>query len=345
MNYYSALKFGYNGDLNSDRNRESNSDKWFCDYPDILLRKPLPFVEECIYTAKLIRENTSLPLYILLSGGHDSIGVAESFRLAKIPFKTAIAVFETKSYKNLNYYDVSHAIEYCKQFSIPYDIYNLNVEKFWENDLLYYAEPIQCRSPQLLVQNWIIDQIDGYPILGSGEPWVYKGERWSKDVGHMIFMSSEGEQYQHNEKWLIHKKREGCGKFYKYTKELKVAGILDPLIINWMKRHINIHKAISLDRFKNEIYPKWFNVGARIPIHYKSFTGKRRTVTRSDYTGFEFISDLDRVYRNILTNMFPGEFDEYQDEVYIENMKHMCDGKDFMEEKVDWAIKEIMEGV
>jgi len=341
--YYSSMKFGYNGDLNSHRNRKSFSDVWFAEYPDELSRKPFPFLEECIATAKLIRDNTSLPIYVLLSGGHDSIGVAESFRLAKIPFRASIAVFD----KGMNHYDIIYALEYCKKFSIPYDIHKLDVEKFWENDLLYYAEPVQCRSPQWVVQNWLIDQVDGYPILGNGEPWTYKGTHpflTNQNVTSMEWIRDEGETAQFNEKWLIHEGREGCGKFYKYTKELKVSALLDPVIIQWMKSHRETTETLSLDEYKNEIYPLWFpGIGTRNPIYYPSFTGNG-VVSRTDYTGFELMSNLDKKYRKILTDMFPKEYDSYVAETYVENLKHMCDGKDFMEEKLDWAIKEI-EGI
>ena len=339
--HYSAMKFGYNGDLNSDRNRKSISDKWFYAYPDKLSRKPLPFLEECILTAKIIRDNTSLPIHVLLSGGHDSVGVAESFRLAKIPFRAAIAVFD----KGLNHHDIIYAFDYCKKFSIPYDTYNLNVEKFWENDLLYYAEPVQCRSPQWLVQNWLIDQVDGYPVLGNGEPWTYKGINpflIDQNIIGTEFMREEAEATQFNEKWLIHKSRDGCGKFYKYTKELKVSGLFDPVIIQWMKSHRETKTTISLDKYKNEIYPLWFpGIGIRKPITYPSFTGKLKVIKRTDYTGFELISDLDRKYRKILTDMFSKEYDSFIAETYIENLKVMCDGKDFMDKQLQWAIDEI----
>jgi len=344
MNYYSSMKFGYNGDLNSHRNRKSISDKWFYAYPDKLSRKPLPFLEECIATAKAIRDNTSLPLYVLLSGGHDSVGVAESFRLAKIPFTAAIAVFD----KGLNHHDVTYAFDYCKKFSIPYNIHKLDVEKFWEENLLRYAKPIQCRSPQWIIQNWLIDQVDGYPILGNGEPWTYKGAHpflKNQNVSAPEFIRDEGEAAQFNEKWLIYRGREGCGKFYKYTKELKVSALLDPVIIKWMKFHRETNETVALDRYKNEIYPLWFpGIGIRKPIYYPSFVGKLRVVSRTDYTGFELISDLDRKYRKILTGIFPKEYDSYIAEPYIKNLEYMCDGKDFMEEKLNWAIKEITGG-
>jgi len=338
--YYSAMKFGYNGDLNSDRNRKSISDEWFIEYPDELSRKPLPFLEECIATAKRIRDTTSLPLYVLLSGGHDSMGVAESFRLAKIPFTAVIAEFD----KGLNYYDIIYALDYCKKFSIPYDVHKLDIEKFLERDLLYYAKPVQCRSPQWAMQIWLIDQVDGYPIVGGGEHYTYKGiDPLGKTTTIKLeWMREEGEGSQFNEKWLILKGREGCGKFYKYTKELKVSALLDPMVIQWMKSHRETKRAVSLDTQKNEMYPLWFpGIGIRNPIYYPSFIGEQRIISRTDYTGFELISNLDRKYRKILTDLFSEEYDSFVGEPYVENIKHMCGGKDFMEEKLNWAIREI----
>jgi len=107
------FRFGYDG-------------KWFChrDTPDqtyqvtydAVTREPDDFHEECLRTARLIRETTDEPLVVLFSGGTESEMIIRSFVEQKIAISAAICQFND----NLNLHDISFAVVCCEQLGVPY---------------------------------------------------------------------------------------------------------------------------------------------------------------------------------------------------------------------------------
>lgn len=319
--YYDAMEWGYDGDPKSDRNRQNSKQQWFCNYHR-LKRPPLSWDEECLETARTIRESTNLPIIVLLSGGIDSMVVAESFRLAGIPFIAATyKLVSPAGRKCYNMHDIKWAIDYCKYHSIKHKIIPLNIKRWWKNELIECAEIIQQRSPQFSVISWLIDQVDGYIVAGNGEPWWY--------VKDSKVWASDGEQYQGIEKWLIYRNREGTGKFFKYTTELKISGMIDPYFLSWIKSAVKLNRRCIEDQ-KEFIYNKYFNVGFRPEIEYERVKnpGKGK---RKDYGGFEFLTKEDLKYRPRLEKMFPKEYNQFQDEPFLENLYYHCHRGDLPE--------------
>lgn len=125
-----------------------------------ITRKPGTFKEECIYAAKLINDIMSEPITLLYSGGYDSEIMVESFRLAKVSFKTIFCKYEN----NYNAHDFKYADDYCEAYGIKLEILPLNLLKFWENDAFEYAKLSGTYSPHFTVMPWMMDQIDGCVI-------------------------------------------------------------------------------------------------------------------------------------------------------------------------------------
>lgn len=329
---YSAMTHSYN---NFTKKMRTCADDIWCFKYDKLKRKPLGFKEECILTAKKIREDTNLPIYVCMSGGLDSTVVAESFRLAGINFTAAIMRFED----SLNYHDIKYAFEYCKRYNIPFKVFDINVEEFLEKNLLEYSIPCHGKSPQWAVQNWLLDQIDGYPIFGNGPPLTWKGEHpvtKSQGIKTTEWSLDECESAQTMEWWLEYRgNREGCIRFFRYTTEIKVASLIDPVMVDWMSKYKN-EETMSIYEYKNDIYNKWFpNLGTRPFIWYPRFKGTERIIRRTDYTGFEYMSEIDRKYRKILSNIFSDAYDTYIVKTVIEHLRELCKGQNFMDDIID----------
>ncbi len=128
-----------------------------------ITRRPNTFKEECIHSARLIREVMSDPITLLYSGGYDSEIMMESFRLAKIPFKTVFCKYEN----NLNEHDLKYAEDYCNAYGIKLEILPLDLLKFWESDAFDYARLIGSCSPHFTVLPWMMDQLDGCIIAST----------------------------------------------------------------------------------------------------------------------------------------------------------------------------------
>lgn len=264
------FKFGYNGQYFNLR--KFPEDMWNVKYGRCE-RNPENFRDECINSAKLIYEATEKNIYVLMSGGLDSEIVARSFYEAKVPFTAVIGRYNN----NKNDHDISYAIKFCKAFDVPYNIIDVDVEKFWKEKLLEYAEKTRCVSPQLPVIMYLIDQINGHAVLGSAESYLtrdgYEWYLWEKE--------KIASWYRH---FLINKK-EGTPGFFQYTPELMLSYITDDIITNIFED----------SRFSSTYYIK-----ANVYLKYW-----KRIENRSIYTGFEKYKYLDyNIYRPILEEKF-----------------------------------------
>jgi len=308
---YSAIQYGYNQDTSS-RNRMSDSDRWFYVYPEKLSKIESTLKEECIKTAKLIRDQTDLPIYVLMSGGYDSTIVAESFRLAKIPFTGVIC----RLTDGVNEFDICKAIIYCEQHGIKHHIIELDVFKFWENNLFEYSTPVQARSPQISVQNWLVDQVDGFTVRGEGTIAMI-----SEPPNIFVF---EKEQFHCGEKWLIYRDRPGVSEFFKYTKELYVKSLTNDSVFEWMKQAKN--EPLNVNDHKHDIFREGFpDIKPRPFIYYQRFTKTPKVISRCDYTGFELIAPIDREYRKELCALFPESYDQVYLIPYDKYINEMAD--------------------
>lgn len=266
------MKYGY--DTNG---------KWFYTYEQPY-REPLPFPDECDETAMVIYDTyPDIPIKVLLSGGLDSLVVAESFRRTGIPF-SCVTMKMKGGYNN---HDIKYAIEYCKQHGIKQDIIELDVLKFWKNQIWDYITPIQLTSPQIAVINWIIDQTDGLPVLGgnfivihivNGAPYVFEYENLTA-----------------HDKWLKYRNREGVPRFYRYTTEIRLSQLFDKMTCWFIKHADKLGMKIGAD-IKNQWYGRHYpQLGKREPITYSALNGVDM-ITRVDYTGFEYLAKQDMKY-------------------------------------------------
>lgn len=336
---YTCLNWGYNNDTNVVY-RETPEDKWFY-YYDKVKRVPLTWKEECILTAKIIRENTSLPISILLSGGVDSMSCCEAFRQAGIPF-TAY----TFDFKH-NKHDVVFAKEYCEGMNVKHKIIKINIMEFFDKHLETYSEYTQCRNPQTVFQAWMIDQIGGFPILGLGELYVCVGQ--SDEPGHYAqpqtpnnggkVLMFEGEQYQANERMLRYRNRDGAPKFFIYTPELKLSNMIAKETIRWIRvakqrNYIDTDEFMpeKNSNFRNLYYLSYFpEVGWRPPIKYERFKGTPKILTRNDYTGFEYISKEHRKYQDMLYEKYPAEYNQFSWVSYMDKVISLTDDADLID--------------
>ena len=329
VNYKNTFVWGVNGIPFSSRT--TNDDKFFVQYGK-LTREPLPWREECIATAKLIYEeaNGEIPI-IFFSGGMDSQVVAESFRLSGVPFKIVI-IRLTDSW---NWHDMKFAVEWCNAYNVKHIILNLDVVKFWENDAWEYGAPVQSWSPQFCVVSWGINQIDGFPVIAYGEADLTRDDEiptkaWDIDT----------EILRIQERYLLHKNRNGAGSFFKYTPELKVSQLLEDETIKFAN---NKYTNTALQYHKNEIYISYSpNLVARPAIPSKWRKGREYT----DYNGFEFMPtyalEAEEKLRVALQQNF-GHVDEIwtdydeQIEILTEGYEHLYEN--FQNKRINYKNK------
>ena len=207
LSHNSHYRFGFN--CCCFRERKSDNETFFLGWGRVS-KSILGFKEECIRASKLIRDEHQGELAVFLSGGIDSEVVLRSFHESKIPVTAYILTFRD----NLNIHDVSWGIVVCQQLGINYKLVDIDILKFLKSsELFQYAYDYYSASLEEIARMWLLDQVDGVPVMGNGDPsLVYEGATgW-----HVM----EGEKWTSSHIKMAKDGRSGAPGFFHYTPEL-----------------------------------------------------------------------------------------------------------------------------
>lgn len=204
--------------------------------------------------ARLIRASTSLRLDLCVSGGIDSEAMLRSFLESRIDVHVNILKFAD----NLNEYDIHNAIQFCKNQKLSHRIIDLDVIGFFESGAyLEYGKRYQCQSPQLATHLWMLDQIEGCPVLSGNfifpkriaDGFFYQGLPGDLHCAYFRYFQKTG--------------RQGIPWFFIYTPEQYQAFFKTPLV--QMQLAQPIEKQIDMNyAMKCRIYREaGFDVSAR----------------------------------------------------------------------------------
>ncbi len=294
LSHNNHFKFGYDGRWFGART--SSEQKWVVQYGRCE-RHVGTFREECLQNAKQIYKDAQNKLVLLFSGGVDSEVALRSFVNSNIPISAAILRFKN----DLNIHDISYAIIMCERLGVPYRFYDLDILDFWNTRLLEYADPTYCVSPQLLSTMWLADQVEGYPVLGSGECLLVKEIPDDYIPGTSPYLPSEWHLYEKEKiaawyRHFIHKKRSACPGFFQYTPEVMLAYLQDPFV----------EKLVN-----NQFVGKLSTASSKLEIYQNHFD----LIDRPKFSGFEKIEQHDPTFRRLLTAKFPGANQTYKTNV------------------------------
>ncbi|MEZ4870673.1 MAG: hypothetical protein R2827_00215 [Bdellovibrionales bacterium] len=88
----------------------------------------------------------------------------DAFYQSKVPFEVAILNFKD----NLNIHDTKFIREKSEQLNLKIHLVDLDIIDFFESGKYFeYGEKYACQSPQLAAHMWLMDQLDGVPILSG----------------------------------------------------------------------------------------------------------------------------------------------------------------------------------
>lgn len=237
LSYQNHFKFGYN---NECRLRQSPDDVFTIGYGQCTT-EPGSFAEASIRAAKLIGETADAPIHVLFSGGADSEVTMRSFLAAKVPITAAIMWFAG----DLNLHDVGYAVRFCQKHQVPYQIHEIKILKFFEEVVWDYTTAVRCNTPMMAATMWLVDQIDGYPVLGQGECYLLRPEllrphrlenakitsfrdvTFTEDQWALQESESVNGWYRH----FLRRGRSGVPGFHQYTPEQILAYLDDPMVV------------------------------------------------------------------------------------------------------------------
>lgn len=288
-------------------NRTSKDHSWIvkhgkCSY------SPGTWKDECLITAEKIYNSTDLPINIMFSGGIDSEVVVRNFLELGVSFKVSILQYKN----NLNLHDIAYAVVFCDQHNIKYDIIELDIVNFLENDAYDYAAKTQCCHPHYCPGMWLADQIDGLPVIGGGGSYLTKRlpNDYVPGVSPYEFSLWDlwGEEmtasmYTH----FINQNRPAVPAFYQYTPEITYSYLIDEIIQQLINN--KRHGKLSTSTTKFDIFSK----------HYTDL------LYRKKYHGFEKIKEISAIHESNLKTTYKDCLGNFKFEVneLIEYMKYV----------------------
>jgi hypothetical protein len=252
--------------------------------------EPGTFLEECVRAARLIRDSTDLPIHVMLSGGYDSEAALRSFVAAGIPVRAATMRFRGR----VNMPDVIGAAALANALGVPIDTYDLDLAKFWDAEVFEYCRRSGCVSPQLACHMWLMDRIQGYPVLASGECYLVKRlpegyqsgvSEYPRSQWDMLEREKIASWYRH----LIARGRAGCAGFFQYTPGQMLSWLSEPRV----RELVDDQHAGKLSTMSSKHH-----------VYSRHFPGMRE---RGKLTGFESVMELDRAVRAELRELHPGQ--------------------------------------
>lgn len=287
LNYNNHFKWGY-GDAFYPW-RRSPFDRWITQYghPSSSIQN---WSQENIRAARLIGEDSKRPVWLCFSGGIDSEVMVRTFLVARVPFRVVILQFENGE----NQHDVYWALRCCNDLQLQYDCLRLNVKKFLQSAAaLAYADSTQCVAPEMLATMWLIDQLDGFVVLGSGECYLAREPQPNYVPGESPYLEKVP-WYLHEKEiiasWYKHflwRNRSGAPGFFQYTSEQVYAFIRDDYVQRLTA---------------NQVIGKLSTLSSKFWI-YRRYWPKLQP--RQKYTGYENLRENVRDLRTYLLARMP----------------------------------------
>lgn len=295
------FKFGYDKTWFTDRTSEKN--KWSVEYGRCN-RTVQSFRLECISAAsRIYDQREGLSVDVLFSGGSDSEIVLRSFKELKVPINVHIMRYDNY----VNAHDWSYAYVICQSLNIKPIFHDLDLIDFWESGkCMEYADLSKCVSPQLLPHMWLMDRVDGLPVMGSGESYTArldinskrKFQFTEKNYSTLVpWVLYEREKIASWYRFPIKRGRPAVPGFFQYSPELMVSFLDDEV-----SRKLHSNKSIG----------KLSNKSSKFNI-YKSYWPE--LVDKKKWSGFETVLDHDRPMRQKLRSLYGDHEFEYWSEV------------------------------
>jgi hypothetical protein len=201
-----------------------SGDTWYVNI-DPPKRKVRTYYEETITAVEYVYENKTDKFTVLLSGGFDSQYVCEVLLRLGISFDVVIINYLNSEKESYNLHDIKWAYEFCLSRNLNPKTIDIDFDKLVNSGkAVDVAKSIQCCSSTVAYFLSVLDQIDGFILLGNDPPYI----RYEKDKNIWVL---EELQYIHSLLRYFEKNQiPGCPFLLSYTPEMMLSFLLDPSI-------------------------------------------------------------------------------------------------------------------
>lgn len=240
------------------------------------------FKEELMYSACSTIEHAADKIVVLFSGGADSELMLRAFLAVGYTPEVVIIRYEN----DYNIYDVSYAVTICSMLNVDYKILDFNLHKFYENEAERISELAQIDRPRALPQCRVMELVDGFPVMGTGD---LNGMRLSSDYSkkHEWIIRCYGYEVGAS-KFLRAINKPGVAEWFKWTPGV----VLSYMNLNWFKKIIN-----------DEYYGKEGFNSTKLIGYREAYPDM---INRKKQTGFEKVTPLIEEFEMFLQNKNNG---------------------------------------
>lgn len=302
------FEWGYNSIPYSRRVRLY--DRFYSRYGKVseqFVDNPTSFREESIATAKAIadhcRKINKIPM-VFYSGGLDSEVVIASFLQSGENF----TVGHLRYTPEFNYHDTIWVYRFCRANNLDLKEYEINPIEFLQSeDNFQTAVRDNARLIQMQLVTHLMDSVkeEYYPILGNGEPYLFRDNPNTNEHSQWIFKELEYMMPWYNH--ALNNEIQSCPGFFQWSPEITVAFLIDPVI----KELIN-----------TESPGKVTSRSSKYQIYNKSFP-EYELQPRKKYTGYEMLSrDMINQLNKRLNAYTFYDKNSCQEYEYFELLKH-----------------------
>lgn len=272
-----------------------------------LVAEPKSGYIESSECAKYIRDNNNRSaIQLCLSGGIDSEAMLQAFLKARVPFEVFFLKFENK----FNNFDIDTNISICRSLNLNIKIVDLDIISFFESgDFLKYGERYRCQSPQLAAHLWLLDQLDGVPVLG-GNPII---PTYNKK--NIFFMGLPGDLHCAYFRYFEKNQREGVPWFFIYSPEQTSSFLRTDIARSSISSQLPPHKYSYMMKCL-QYQQSGFDVRPRL----NKFTGFEKVRDYYDQKmGTQFGTGFDQLFRRPLEQMnnFPEQYFQLVPKEYL----------------------------
>ena len=242
------FKWGYGDEWYN----EPNKDKTYKIQLGYTKRPVGTFREECVNSARLIGEKATKPILVGLSGGGDSQMVCLSMLEAKVPFKVVIVKLFDEFWSHVNSEDNETAYAFCEKYNIEYFEHMVNLDYFYNDQALDYAEKYGFTQLHTIVQCGVMDQFcpDYCYIMAGGDivftpyanvvtPDITLPKITNTVNPDAITIPVWWQTPQPIMQHMLEMGYEGTSKFFLYTPELMAAYLQDKVVSDFLEnKHV-----------------------------------------------------------------------------------------------------------
>jgi hypothetical protein len=232
--------------------------------------QPEPAIFEAARAATLIYKDAkrlNKKVVICLSGGIDSEAMLRAFEAAEIPFEAVFLRFENE----LNRYDLEDNVKICEQLGAKFSFIDIGIQDFFESGkFLEYGKKYGCQSPQIAAHLYLLDKIDGCPVLAGNPLEIHASQ---KVLNHNL----PGDLHAVYLRYFMKNNRPGVPFFFIYTPELCFSML-----------HTEIMQQLIAFGLAGASFTYFYEIKC---LSYRQ-AGFNVTARRDKFTGFEKLREL-----------------------------------------------------